>query len=65
MKADRRRQLACAYAAQVMQGRGMDGDIACRVWSLTVYFETYMAEGSEGTRKDFGFKRPPRLKIVR
>lgn len=56
---------ACKMAAQVMQGRpNGDEAISPLVWSLTVFFETYMLSGSSGTSDDFGPKQPVELKAV-
>lgn len=59
-----RRWQACKMAAQVMAGCGDDEGLCPRVWSLTVFFETYMAAGSEGTLEDFGPKEPTELKVA-
>lgn len=48
-------------AATAIQGKGTDDEIAPRVWSLAVFFESYMAHGAEGTREDFGPKEPVKL----
>jgi hypothetical protein len=58
------RREACRLSAIAMQGEFSDGDIAQRLWSLTVFFETYMREGAEGTRADFGPKEPTELRQV-
>lgn len=34
------------------------------LYSLAVFYETYLLEGSEGTRKEFGPKSPIKLKKV-
>lgn len=52
---------ACKMAATAIQGKGTDDEIAPRVWSLAVFFESYMAHGAEGTREDFGPKEPVKL----
>lgn len=54
---------ACRMAAQVMAGRP-DDTLAPRVWSLAVFFEKYIAEGAAATAKDFGPKKPVKLKAV-
>jgi hypothetical protein len=60
-----RRWQACKMAAQVMQGRpNGDEAITPLVWSLTVFFEKYMAEGATGTQGDFGPKEAVALKVV-
>ena len=47
---------ACKMAAQVLQGNSPDAKIAPQVWSLAVFFESYMTEGADGTMADFGPK---------
>lgn len=57
---------ACELAAEVLAGRAGDGATpAPLVWSLAVFFESYIYNGAEGTRKAFGPKKPRRLKVVR
>lgn len=51
-------------AALAIQNHTHDDEIAPRVWSLAVFFESYMWEGSEGTRDSFGPKEPVNLKAV-
>lgn len=51
---------ACRLAAQVFQS----DEYIPKLWSLAVFFENYMKEGAEGTRKDFGPKKPVKLKAV-
>lgn len=41
-----------------------DVGLAPKLWSVTVFFETYMMEGAEGTMSDFGPKEPVELKAV-
>lgn len=55
---------ACKMAAQVMEACGDDEGLCPRIWSLTVFFETYMTSGSEGTLEDFGPKEPVDIKAV-
>jgi|HubBroStandDraft_5_1064220.scaffolds.fasta_scaffold292307_3 hypothetical protein len=57
---------ACKMAALFMSGRNERNDegVAPAIWSATVFFETYMWEGAEGTRDDFGPKEPAELKSV-
>jgi hypothetical protein len=59
-----RRWQACKMAAQVMTMCGDDEGICPRVWSLAVFFETYMAEGADGTVADFGPKEPVEIKAI-
>jgi len=51
-------------AALMMSGRNERSDegIAPAIWSAAVFFESYMAEGAEGTREDFGPKEPVELR---
>ena len=41
-----------------------DGGITPMLWSATVFFKSYLTEGAEGTREDFGPKDPAQLKPV-
>ncbi len=34
-------------------------------WSLAVFFECYITGGAEGTRKEFGPRKPRKLKLVK
>ena len=55
---------ACELAAVVMAGR--PDDILCPLlWSTAVFFECYIDGGATATMKDFGPKRPVRLKRVK
>lgn len=56
---------ACELAAQVMAGRPNEVSFCPTLWSLTVFFEEYIKKGAEGTLKDFGPKKPAKLKVVR
>lgn len=47
------RKHAASCAAKMLQGLGTEGDIGTRVWSLTVFFESYICEGSEKTVAPF------------
>ena len=55
---------ACRLAALVMAGRPDDSP-APLLWSMAVFFESYISFGSEYTMKDFGPKKPVKLKTVR
>lgn len=57
------REKACECAAQVLAGRP-NLELHPLAWSLTVFFETYLWDGALGTRKDFGPKKPLKLKAV-
>lgn len=62
---ERRRAKACQFAATLMADELRDdGDWVARLWSATVFFERYMELGADGTRKDFGPKRPRKLKLA-
>lgn len=63
-----RRWQACKMAAQVMNGCGMgtgDEGPAQRLWSLTVFFESYIDNGSGGTAREFGPRDPVELQTVK
>ena len=62
-RAIRRREKACEFAAIVLAGQPVDDRIPYG-WSLAVFFERYMAYGADGTMKDFGPKKPKKLKMV-
>jgi hypothetical protein len=51
-------------AAQVMAGRPNEIAIP-QLWSYAVFFEYYIGSGAEATQKDFGPKKPVKLKLVR
>ena len=55
---------ACKMAAQVMTACDGEEDMCPRLWSITVFFETYMIGGSAGTVADFGPKKPVEIKVV-
>ena len=59
------RMEACRMAATVLAGRPDVEPLAPTCWSLTVFFEQYMLEGSAGTMKDFGPKKPAKLRVVK
>jgi hypothetical protein len=58
------RREACRLSALAMQGEFSDGAIASRLWALTVFFESYMLEGADGTMEEFGPKEPVPLQAV-
>jgi hypothetical protein len=60
-----RRREACRMAAVVCQGHEWDGDLSHHLWSVTVFFEAYLAGGAEYTQEDFGPKEAVDLKLVR
>lgn len=56
---------ACKLAALAFSRHEPDGEGICpRLWSTTVFFETYMLEGASNTLEDFGPKQPVELKAV-
>jgi hypothetical protein len=63
-RAERRRELACEFAAIVLAGQPVEDRIPYG-WSLAVFFERYMEHGATGTMKDFGPKKPKKLKVVK
>jgi len=57
---------ACKMAARVMQGRANGEEpLSPLIWSLTVFFESYMVSGSEQTQADFGPKEAVELQTVK
>ncbi len=61
-EARRIRQKACKYAAIVLSTRKDEDTLAPLAFSLAVFFESYIAGGSEATAKDFGPKQPVKLR---
>lgn len=61
---ERIRTEACRCAALVLAGRP-EAPYAPDAWSLSVFFESYIAKGSSGTMADFGPKKPAKLKLVK
>ncbi len=59
------RREACRMAALAIQNHTDKDQIVPRVWSLTVFFESYMHNGADGTMADFGPKEPVELKEVK
>lgn len=55
---------ACRLAAQVMASRP-DCSPSPLLWSLAVFFETYVGQGSGATYKEFGPKKPVKLRVVK
>lgn len=55
---------ACRLAAQVMAGRPDDG-LTPLLWSMAVFFENYIGLGASGTEKDFGPKKPVKLRVAK
>lgn len=63
-EAIRVRTEACRFAAQVMQGCGEQEGLCPQLWSVAVFFESYIANGSTHTKRDFGPKKPAKLKVA-
>ncbi len=63
--AEQVRAKACKYAAIVLSTRKDAESLAPLAFSLAVFFESYIAGGSEATAKDFGPKRPQKLKLAK
>lgn len=63
-EAERIRTEACRCAALIMANRPNDTP-APLVWSLAVFFETYISDGSKRTLKEFGPKPPTKLTSVK
>lgn len=59
------RREACRMTAIAMQNHSDEDSLCPRAWSFAVFFETYMHEGAEATRADFGPKDPVCLDEVR
>lgn len=55
---------ACELAAIVMAGRPND-NCAPLLWSLAVFFEEYIGVGASGTAREFGPKKPIKLRAIR
>lgn len=55
---------ACRLAAQVVASRP-DCAPSPLLWSLAVFFETYIGQGSGATYKEFGPKKPVKLRVVK
>jgi hypothetical protein len=56
------RTKACTLAALVLSTRKDAESLVPLGWSLTVFFETYIWSGAEGTREAFGPKDPVELR---
>jgi hypothetical protein len=54
---------ACKLAAKVMAGRP-DDQVVPMLWSLCVFFENYIDCGAKWTQKDFGPKKPVKLRVA-
>lgn len=55
---------ACELAAKVMAGRPNELCIP-QLWSLAVFFESYIEQGAAWTKKPFGPKTPKKLKVAK
>lgn len=57
---------ACKLAALAVNGwnNGPDAGLTPRLWSVTVFFKSYMIGGSARTREDFGPSAPVELTVV-
>ncbi len=54
---------ACRMTAQVLAGRPTEY-ICPTAWSLALFFESYILNGSEGTVSEFGPKDAVELKVL-
>lgn len=54
---------ACRLAATVLAGHP-ERLLSPTCWSLAVFFEKYMLEGADRTMKEFGPKKPAKLRVV-
>lgn len=59
------RRKACKYTAIVLSTRKDDDDMVPLAFSLAVFFEAYMFGGANATAKDFGPKKPAKLKVAK
>ena len=59
------RKHACLCAATALAAYADSDQPMRHAWSLTVFFESYMIEGAEGTEKDFGPKDAVKLATVK
>lgn len=58
------REVACQCAAQAICCRQKGEVPVPLLWSMAVFFETYIRAGCEGTRNDFGPKESVELKVM-
>lgn len=58
------REVACQCASQAICCRQEGEAPVPLLWSMAVFFETYIHEGSSGTREEFGPNDPIELKFV-
>lgn len=58
----KRRKAACEMAALVLSGDRSEVPDMPRLWSLAVFFDMYLEGGSSATRKDFGHRKPVKLR---
>lgn len=64
-EAMRVRDKACKYAAIVLSTRKETEALAPLAFSLAVFFESYIEGGSEATAKDFGPKKPAKIRVAK
>lgn len=55
---------ACKMVATVLSGKD-EKPVIPYAWSLAVFFEQYITKGAKGTLKDFGPKKPAKLKAIK
>ena len=57
---------ACKMSARAVAGwnNGPDEGLTPRLWSVTVFFEKYICDGSAGTAEEFGPNEPIELSSV-
>lgn len=57
---------ACHMAAGILASEGgWDGDSSkARLWSLCVFFESFIAQGAKSTLKDFGPRKPKKAPVI-
>jgi hypothetical protein len=59
------RKDALSLAAEAFKSGAVNHENASSdLWCLAVFFESYLREGSRGTRREFGPKGPTSLKLA-
>lgn len=55
---------ACECAATALAGKDREEKYVPLAWALVVFFETYIENGAEGARKEFGPRKPVKIRAV-
>ncbi len=59
------RRDALTMAAEAFKSGAVNHENAASdLWSLAVFFETYLCEGAKGAQRDFGPRGPVKLRLV-